>query len=136
MFDELSAGAEDSEDRLSKLGPASIRIRRTGQPEDAGFLQADNHSAAARKGTPIQLQPVSSGPTASVSTLQASRLVEKVDFDLTPANLTRWQHRDKYLVKSTPEDGPAVSDPQWLPMLTFNHHVRKGIYQVLRQQIR
>jgi hypothetical protein len=145
MFDELSAGAEDPEDRLSKFD-ASIRIRRsgrTGLPEDTGLLQADNSAAAAEKGTPIQLQPGPSGSAASVSALRASTLAgisaEMGHFDLTPASLTRWQHRDKSLVKNTPGDGP-VRDPkllsQRLSALTFNHHVRKGIYQLLRQQIR
>jgi hypothetical protein len=55
MFDELSAGAEDPEDRLSKLD-ASIRIWPTSQPrpESTGPLQADNPTAAVGKGKPRQ----------------------------------------------------------------------------------
>jgi hypothetical protein len=52
--------------------------------------------------------------TASVSTLQASTPAgtnaEMVYFDVTPATLTRWQHRDKSLVSDTPEDR-SVRDP-------------------------
>ena len=116
MFDGLSSGVEDPEDRLSKLD-ASIHIRPTGQPEDTGPLQADHPAAATGKGTPRQLQPV--------------------HFDVTPASLTRWQHRDKSLVNDTPEDGP-VRDHNLLSkrLLTFNHYVRKVIHQWLRKQIR
>jgi hypothetical protein len=132
MFDELSAGAEDPEDRLSKLD-ASFRIRPTRQPEDTGPLQADNPAAVGGKGTPRQLQPGPSGSTASVSTWQSSTLAgtnaETVHFDVTPASLTRWQHRDKTLVKDTPEDRP-VRDPNLLSqrLLIFNHCVRKETY--------
>jgi hypothetical protein len=141
MFD-VSAGAEDPEDRLSKLD-ASIRIRPTGQPEDTELLQTDNPAAAAGKGRHRGLQPGPSGSTTSVSTLQATTLTgtnaETDYFDATPESLTRWQHRDKSLV--TPEDRP-VRDPNLLlslRLLTFNHYVRKETYQwwsLLRQQIR
>ena len=92
MFDELTAGAEDPEDRLSKLD-ASIRIRHTSQADSSA-------TAAAGKGTPRQLQSGPSGSSTSVST-------ETVHFDLTPASLTRWQHRDKSLAKDFPEDRPV-----------------------------
>ena len=140
MFDELSGDAEDPEDRLSKLD-ASIRIRPSGPPEDTGPLRADNPAAAGGKGTPRQRQPGPSGSTASVSTLQASTLAgttaETVHFDVTPASLTRWQHRDKSLVNDTPEDRP-VRNPNLLSkrLLTFDHYVRKETCQCLRKQIR
>jgi hypothetical protein len=143
MFDELSVGAEDPEDRLSKL-VASIRIRPTGQPGKTGPFQADNPAAAAGKGAPRQLKPGPSGSTASVNTFQASTLAgtnaETVHFDVTPASVTRWQHRDKSLVKETPEDRP-VRDPNHLSkrLLTFNHYIRKETYRwwpLLQQQIR
>ena len=92
MFDELTAGAEDPEDRLSKL-EASIRLRHTSQADSPA-------TAAAGKGTPRQVQSGPSGSSASVST-------ETVHFDLTPASLTRWQHRDKSLAKDIPEDRPV-----------------------------
>ena len=115
MFDELSASAEDLEDRLSKLD-APIRTHPTGQPEDTGPLQVDD-PAAAGEGTPRQLQAGSSGSTASVSTLQVSTLAgtnaKTINFDVTPASLTRWQHRDKSLVNDTPNDWP-VRDPNLL----------------------
>jgi hypothetical protein len=132
MFDGLSAIAEDPEDRLSKLD-ASIRICPTSQPQDTGPLHADNPAAAAGKGTPRRLQPGPSGSTASVSTLQASTLAgtnaETVHFDVTPASLTRWQHRDKSLVKDTPKDR-LVRDLNLLSqrLLTFNHFIRKETY--------
>ena len=94
MFDsdELSAGAEDPEDRLSKLD-ASIHIRPTDQPDDTGHLQVDNPAAAKGKETHSQLQPGPSGSTASVSILQAPTLagtnMETAHFDVTPATLTR-----------------------------------------------
>ena len=119
MFDEMSAGVEDPEDRLSKLDDASmIRIRPAGQPEETRPLHADNPAAAAAgKGTPRQLQPGPSESPASVSTLRASTLAgadaETVYFDVTPASLTRWQYRDKSLVKGAPEDKP-VRDPNLL----------------------
>jgi hypothetical protein len=124
MSDELSAGAEDLEDRLSKLVESSIRMRPTGQHEDPGLLQTDNPAAAAGKGAPRQIQRGPSGSTASVSTFQASTLActnaEMVQFDVTPAGLTRWQHRDKSLVNDTPEDVP-VRYPNFLSrwLLTF-----------------
>jgi hypothetical protein len=142
MFDELSAGAENPEDRFSKLD-ASIRIRATGQSDDTGPLRADNSAAVGGKGTPKHLQPGPSGSTTSVSTLQASTLAgtnaETVNFDVTPGSLTRWQHRDKSLVKDTLEDSyRQVRDPNLLSrrLLTFNHYVRKETYQWLRKQIR
>jgi hypothetical protein len=131
MFDELSAGAEDREDRLSKLVDSSIRMRPTGQHEDPGLLQTDNPAAATGKGAPRQLQRGPSGSTASVSTFKASILAsanaEMVQFDATPTvSLTRWQHRDKSLVNDTPEDGP-VRYPNLLArrLLMFNHHIRE-----------
>ena len=129
MFDELSTGAGDPEDRLSKLDP-SIRIHPIGQPESTGLLQADNPVAGAGKRTPRQLQPGPSG-YASVGTPQPSTLVgtnaETVHFD---ASLTRWHHRDKSMAKDTPENRP-VRDPNLLfnPLLTFNHYIRKETYQ-------
>lgn len=86
MFDELSAsaGAEDPEDRHSKLGAS---VRATGHPENTRPLQADN-SAAAGKST------------------RAGTNAETLNFDsdVTPASLTRWQNRDKSLVKDIPEE--------------------------------
>ena len=127
MFDELSAGAGDPEDRLSKLDP-SIRIHPIGQPENTGTLQADNPVAGAGKRTPRQLGP--SG-YASVGTPQLPTLAgintETVHFD---ASLARWEHKDKSLAKDTPENRP-VRDPNLLfnPLLTFNHYIRKETYQ-------
>lgn len=121
MFDELSAGAENPEDRVSKLDASSIRIRPTNQPEITGPLQTDNPAAAATKRTLRQLQVGPYGSTASVSTLHLAGVdAETVHFDVTPASLTRWQHRDKSLVKDTPEDRP-VRDPNFLSqrLLTF-----------------
>lgn len=145
MFDELSTGADDPEDRLSKLN-VSTRIRPIGQPEDMALLQVDNPvvAAAGVKGTPRQLQQGTSGSPAFVNTLQASTLAytnaETVHFDVTPESLTHWQHRDKSLAKDVPEDGP-VRDPNLLSqrLLTLNHYVRKKTnlrWSLLRQQIR
>ena len=140
MFDELTAGVEDPGDRFSKLD-ASIRIRSTGQPDDTRPLQADNSAAVAGKGAARHLQLGPSGSTTSVSTLQASTLAGTnagtVNFDVTPASLTRWQHRDKSLLNDTPED-MHVRVPNLLSqrLLTFNHYVRKETCQWLRKQIR
>jgi hypothetical protein len=141
MFDELSiAGAEDPENTVSKFG-ASPRVRLTGQPEDAGSLQADN--PVAGKGTPTRkhLLPVSSGSAASVNTLQASTYGETVHFDVMRARLARWQHRDKAMVREAPAEVKLVRKHnilfQRLP--TFNYRVRNETYQrelLLRQQIR
>lgn len=128
MFDELSTGAGDPEDRLSKLD-SSIRIHPIGQPENTGPLQADNPVAGAGKRTPRQLQPGPSG-YASVGTPQPSTLAgtnaETVHFDASP---TRWKHRDKSLAKDTPENRP-VRDPDLLSkrLLTFNLYIRKETY--------
>jgi hypothetical protein len=84
MFDDLSKSPEDG--RLSKLD-AFIRIRPTGRPEDAGRLQADN--PVAGKGLP-------------------STNGETVQFDITRASLARQQHRDKAMVKDTPEEDKPV----------------------------
>ena len=87
------------------------------------------------------LSAVPEDPNGSVSTLQASTLAgtnaETIHFDVIPASLTRWQHRDKSLVKDTPEDRP-VRNPNLLSkrLLTFHHYIRKETYQWLRRQIR
>ena len=60
LFDELSPGAEDPEDQLSKLD-ASIRMRPAGRPENTGLLRADDPVKVAGKGMPRQLQPRPSG---------------------------------------------------------------------------
>jgi hypothetical protein len=84
MFDELS---EDREDGLSKLD-AFIRIRSsTSRPEDVGSLQRDG--PAAGKGS-------------------ASTNGETVQFDVTPASLARWQHKDKAMVRDAPEEDKPV----------------------------
>ena len=107
LFDELSAGVGDPEGQLLKLD-ASIHMRPTGRPENTGPLQADNPVTVAGKGTSRQLPTGPSGSAASVSTLQTSTLdginAGTVHFDVTPTSLTRWHHRDKSLVKVTPED--------------------------------
>lgn len=131
MFDELSAGTEDPDDRLSKLNALTCIC----QLEDMAPLQVDNPvvAAAAGKGAPRELQQGTSESPVFVSTLQASTITcanaETVNFDVTPASLTRWQHRDKSLAKDVPEDGP-VRDPDLLSqrLLTFNHYVRKETY--------
>jgi hypothetical protein len=104
-------------------------------------FQADNPAAAVGKLTPRQLQPGSSRSTASVGTLQSSTLDgttgETVHFDVRPASLMRWQHRDKCLVNDTHENRP-VRDPNLLSkrLPAFNHYVRKETCQWLRKQIR
>jgi len=114
MFDELSAGAEDPEDRLSESKwDAPIRVCPTGRPEDVGPLRVNTPEVG--KGTPKRLLLASSGTVASVGSLQGSTLAgtnaETVHFDVTPASLMRWQHRDKSMVKDAPEDDKPVRKP-------------------------
>lgn len=130
MFDKLSAdGAEDPKDTVSKLG-ASVHVRLTGQPEDAGPLQANNSSP--RKGTPSRkrLLPLSSGPAASINALQASTYGETVHLDVMRARLARWQHRDKAMVRDAPAEDKLVRKHnilfQRLP--TFDYRVRNKTY--------
>ena len=141
MFDELSvAGAEDPENTVSEFG-ASLRVRLTGQPEDAGPLQADN--PAVEKGTPTRkrLLPVSSGSTASVNTLKASTYGETVHFDVMRARLARWQHRDKAMVREASAEAKLVRKHNLLfqQLSTFDCCARNETYRrqrPLRQQIR
>src|SRR5260370_42362538 len=122
MLQDLSAHAEVPASRFPKFSPP-IRIRPIARSriEDRGPFKADN--PAAGKGT-----------LASING-------ETVHFDITPASLTRWKHRNKSMVEDAPEEDKPVRKPS--PLFQSCHHsnqyVRIETYQrwpLLRQQIR
>jgi hypothetical protein len=102
MFDDLFAGTDGREDGLSKLG-ASTRIHPAPQSESAGDPLRTESPAAGKRAQELLL-PEALGTAASVGTSQTSALESSngVHFDVTPASLARWQHRDNAMVRDAP----------------------------------
>jgi hypothetical protein len=102
MFDDLFASADGREDGLLKLD-ASTRIHPALQSENVGG-HLHTESPAAGKRAQELLLPEALGTAASVGTSQTSALESSngIQFDVTPASLARWQHRDNAMVRDAP----------------------------------
>jgi hypothetical protein len=115
--DDLFDGHED----LPSNSNASTRIHPAIKPTTAE-VSRDEKPATGKRLTP--LGSVVSVDTSQVSSL-ASRDGETVNFDVTAASLSRWQHRDNTMLKGTPVEGKIVSShpvfwrrlPIFFPML-------------------
>ncbi|KAI0289128.1 hypothetical protein BC826DRAFT_1161698 [Russula brevipes] len=135
MFDDLFASADGREDGLSKLG-APTRIHPAPQSESAGDPLRTESPAAGKRAQEFLL-PEALGTAASVGTSQTSALESSngVHFNVTPASLARWRHRDNAMVGDAPvgeeleRDLPGVasvlvSDP---PTDNARHHPQKAV---------
>ncbi|KAH9957655.1 hypothetical protein BGW80DRAFT_191300 [Lactifluus volemus] len=86
-------------------------LASTLKPAPAQVSQDDNYdpAAAGREFSSNDLRPRSSEGVVPVNALQTSSLVkgegEMVDFDVTAASLSRWQHRDNTMLKNAPGEG-------------------------------
>jgi len=112
MFNDLSTGSDRREDEVPRLDASPMRIHPPVRP--GGTSALDPAYSAIGKQTQDRLVPASL-EFAAVSRSRAWTLSsadgEMIQFDVTPASLARWQHRDNAMIKDTPAEEKLVRNP-------------------------